>query len=51
MHLVKLPLVGCRLGLRNRGRDDLHDLEPSQLEFRENGGKRFDGPLVDVVKN
>src|SRR6478609_3660716 len=53
MHLVKLPLLGCCLGLRkcSRGRDDLHDLEPSRLEFRENGGKRFDGPLMDVVKN
>ena len=53
MQLVELPLVWCRLGLRKRGRgrDDLHDLKPSQLKFRENSGKRFDGPLMDVVKN
>ena len=50
---MKLPLFGCCLGFRkrSRGRDDLHDPEPSQPEFRENGGKRFDGPLMDVVKN
>src|SRR6516164_2617912 len=53
MQLVELPLDWCRLGLRKRGRgrDDLHDLKPSQLKFRENSGKRFDGPLMNVVKN
>ena len=50
---MKLPLFGCRLGLRKRGRgrDNLNDLEPSQLKFRKNSGKRFDGSLMNVVKN
>ena len=50
---MELPLFRGRLGLRKRGRgrDDLHDLEPSLLEFRENNRKGFDGSLMDIVKN